>query len=275
MIISVLSGKGGTGKTTIATNLAVLMSNSRYVDCDVEEPNGFIFLKPQVKKQIDVEVMIPEINMDKCSGCGKCTQFCYFNALALVKNTPVVFPELCHGCEGCAIICPEQAVDKGNKIVGKVEVGYRDGMECIRGVLNVGEPAGVPILREIYKLIKDDKVSMVDCPPGSSCSVINSITDSDFALLVTEPTVFGLHDLKIAAQLVKQLKIPAGIIINRSGEKDNMIEEYCKDEDIPLLGKIPFDRSAAEVYSRGELLVDSEKFRGYFQDILDNVKGVI
>ncbi len=273
MIISVLSGKGGTGKTTIATNLAVMTDNSRYVDCDVEEPNGFIFLRPRIDTQVNVRVMIPKIDTGRCTGCGKCARFCYFNALALVKNTPVVFPELCHGCEGCAILCPEQAIERDNKTIGKVEIGYRGQTECIRGVLDVGEPVGVPILREIKKLTGDDRFTVVDCPPGSSCSVINSIEGSDFALLVTEPTVFGLHDLKIALELVRQLNIPAGIVINRSGERDCLIEEYCRNEEVPLLGKIPFDRRAAEIYSRGGLLAEDKEFRSYLQNILENLKG--
>lgn len=275
MRISVLSGKGGTGKTTVAVNMAFLLGNCRYMDCDVEEPNGFIFLKPRIEKRMQVEVMVPRINQKICSTCGKCAQFCYFNAIAHVNSRVVLFPGLCHGCEGCILVCPQGAIQRDKRVIGEIEVGYKGNIECIRGVLNVGEPMGVPIIRKLKEFAEEGRITILDCPPGSSCSVVNSIEDSDFALLVTEPTVFGLHDLEIAVQLVGKLGIPAGVVINRSGEQDRIIEEYCRDQGIPLLGRIPFDRDIARVYSRGELLADKEEFGGYFKEILANLKGVL
>lgn len=275
MIISVLSGKGGTGKTTIAANLAALINNSTYVDCDVEEPNGFIFLKPEIQQTSNVEVMVPEIDRDRCSGCGKCVQFCYFHALGLVKGSVLVFPEICHGCEGCVLVCPEGAIKKNTRLIGKIEKGYRGDIECIRGVLNIGEPVGIPILKELKKMIGKDGVSVLDCPPGASCSVVNSVEGSDFAVLVTEPTNFGLHDLKIAVELLDRMRIPKGVVINRSGEDDSIIEDFCRKQGIPVLGTIPFDRRIAEAYSRGDLLTERAEFRKMFETLLVNLKGVM
>jgi MinD superfamily P-loop ATPase len=275
MLISVLSGKGGTGKTTIAVNLAVLLKNSRYVDCDVEEPNGHIFLNPEYSDARRVEVMIPEIREDKCTGCGECARFCYYNALAVVKKKVILFPEICHGCGGCLFACPHDAIAESKKDIGRIETGYREKLECVRGVLEIGEPVGVPIIREMKSGLEEDKLTILDCPPGSSCTVVNSIQDSNFALLVTEPTNFGLHDLKIAARLTDKLGIPGGVVINRSGEDDAIIEEYCNSAGIPVLGKIPFERAIAEIYSRGCLLVDDKRYRKYFEDIAQKLEGVL
>jgi MinD superfamily P-loop ATPase len=275
MLISVLSGKGGTGKTTIAVNLAVLLGNSSYVDCDVEEPNGHIFLKPHFSQRKRVDTMIPAISEDKCTGCGKCADFCYFNALAVVKKKVILFPEICHGCGGCILACPHHAVTESKKYIGRIETGRRGNVQCVRGVLEIGQPVGVPIIREMKNGINGSSLTILDCPPGSSCAVVNSIQGTDYALLVTEPTNFGLHDLKIAVQLISKLGIPGGVVINRSGEDDVLIEEYCSMEGIPLLGKIPFEREIAEIYSRGDLLVDYPKYRKYFKEIAQKLGGVI
>lgn len=275
MIISVLSGKGGTGKTTIAVNLAVLLRNSRYVDCDVEEPNGYIFLQPKVSKTKRVEVMIPQIQQERCTGCGECARFCYFNALAVVKQKVLLFSEICHGCGGCILACPHGAITESKKDIGRIETGIGKNIECLRGVLEVGQPVGVPIIREMKASIDDDRLTLLDCPPGSSCTVVNSIKDSDYALLVTEPTNFGLHDLKIAVQLIKSMGIPGGVVINRSGTDDWLIEEYCESEGMPVLGRIPFERKIAEVYSGGSLLVDHPDYRKHFEDIAQKLEGVL
>jgi MinD superfamily P-loop ATPase len=275
MQISVLSGKGGTGKTTIAVNLAVLLKDSCYIDCDVEEPNGHIFLNPEYSKSERVEVMVPAIDKEKCSGCGECVRFCYFNALALANKKVLLFPEICHSCGGCIHVCPENAVTEGKKDIGRIDKGWGEGIECVRGVLEIGEPVGVPIIKEIKSGLDETKVNILDCPQGSSCTVVNSIQGCDYALLVTEPTNFGVHDLKIAVQLIEKLGIPGGVVINRSGEGDVIIDEYCSEAGIPVLGRIPFDRGIAEAYSRGSLLAEDARYRKYFDDIAHRLEEVL
>ncbi len=275
MLISVLSGKGGTGKTTVAVNLAVLLKNACYVDCDVEEPNGHIFLDPVYSKSERVEVMVPAIVKEKCSGCGKCVRFCYFNALALVKGKVLLFPEVCHGCGGCIHVCPQNAVADDKKDIGRIDTGVGGGLECIRGVLEIGEPVGVPIIKKMKAGLRKDRTNILDCPPGSSCTVVGAIMGSSYAVLVTEPTNFGLHDLEIAVRLVKKLGIPAGVVINRSGEGDERIEEYCNTEGIPVLGRVPFARGIAEVYSEGGLLAEDARYSKYFEEIAHRLEEVL
>ncbi|MGB9780269.1 P-loop NTPase [Caldanaerobacter sp.] len=275
--ISVLSGKGGTGKTTVAVNLARTLKEVYYVDCDVEEPNGHLFLKPQIEIQKDVNVLIPEIDYGKCTLCGECVKACRFGALTKLLKKILVFDHLCHSCGACYEICPYDAIREVPKKVGEIREGNSQGIGFIDGKLNYGEATGVPILREINKRIEElDKPVIVDSPPGTSCPVIHSIENSDFCLLVTEPTPYGLHDLDLAVKLVKDMKLPMGIVINKAGEKDELIEEYAAGEGIKVLAKIPFKRELAESYSKGKLLVEvDEEIKGIFERLAKDILELI
>lgn len=273
MKISILSGKGGTGKTTVSTNLAKILKYM-YVDCDVEEPNGFIFLKPQIIECSNIEIAVPFIDHNKCILCGKCTKVCQFNAMFNTGKEIIIFEKLCHSCGACALICPESAISERNRTVGKIEIGKANEVDCIRGILNIGEPMAGPIISKIKKLI-GNKNTLIDCAPGSSCSVVKAIKDTDYAILVTEPTEFGLHDLKIAVNLAKKMKIPFGVIINRADENVNIITGFCKENNINIVGQISFDKKIASLYSEGKLLIENEKYKSIFNKIAQNLKEVI
>ncbi|SHI67036.1 MinD superfamily P-loop ATPase, contains an inserted ferredoxin domain [Geosporobacter subterraneus DSM 17957] len=272
MHIAVLSGKGGTGKTTVSTNLSKIMGY-RYVDCDVEEPNGFIFLKPEIKKVEEVAIPIPEIDQEKCSLCKACVNACHFNALAYTKQSIMLFEQMCHGCGACMIICPTKAIHEKRRTIGKILMGYHKEIECFSGILNLGEPMAGPIISKLRQYI-DNKSTIIDCAPGSSCNVVKAVIDCDYGILVTEPTVFGLHDLKIAVNLVKQMGIPHGVIINCHDPEEELVEAYCMEEHIPILGKIPFDRNIASLHSEGKLLVEDAVYRAIFQAIASKVEEV-
>lgn len=274
--IAVLSGKGGTGKTTVSSNLAKIQK-SIYVDCDIEEPNGYLFLKPEIDKVKDVNVMIPSIDYDKCTLCGECTRACRFGALMRLTKKILVFDHLCHSCGACYEICPYNAIKEIPKKIGIVRIGRSDDIDFIDGKLNIGEASGVPIIKEIKNLIKDtDKNVIIDSPPGTSCSVIHSIEGSDYCLLVTEPTPYGLHDLKLAVELVKEMNLPFVVIINKSGEEDSIIENYCKEESINVLAKIPFKKEYAELYSKGNLLIkEDDEIRHTFENLSQKLMELI
>lgn len=273
MQISILSGKGGTGKTTVAVNLAAV-TGWRYVDCDVEEPNGFIFLKPEITAQKEVTVPVPHFLKEKCKLCRKCVEICQFHALGMAKVQVLIFEKLCHGCGACMMICPEGAISEKPRCIGKIEMGTSKNIECIQGVLNIGEPMSGPVIRDIKKMTTEGN-SLIDCSPGSSCSVVKAIEGSDYALLVTEATEFGLHDLKIAVGLVRKMSIPFGIILNRADKYHGLIADYCQRENIRLLGVIPFDKKAAMMYSEGQLLIKDKYYRQLFEEIAQNLKGVV
>lgn len=258
MILSVLSGKGGTGKTTVAVNLAISLAakgeRALIVDADVEEPNVGLYLKPEIKETISVSVPVPEIDSSLCKLCGECAKFCQFNALAVVTGRVLIFPELCHGCGGCLLVCPVQAIREVFREMGTVEKGQAGFLEVWQGRLNTGEPFAVPVTRMLKKELSgltDKDVIIIDAPPGASCPVIEAVRQSDFAILVTEPTPFGRHDLNVALELVRQLEIPCGVIINRSGESDTLIEDFCQEEGVPVLMKIPFSTQLASLGARG------------------------
>lgn len=273
MKLSILSGKGGTGKTTVSTNLAKILGYM-YVDCDVEEPNGFIFLKPKIAESKNVEVLVPSIDYDRCTLCGKCAKTCEFNALANTGKEIMIFEKLCHSCGACTLVCPEDAIEEKNRTIGKIDIGSAENIDCKRGILNVGEPMGVSIIDRL-KSMTNNRDTIIDCSPGSSCNVVKAIKDTDYAILVTEPTPFGLHDLKIAVELVKKMKIPFGIIVNRADEDSNIITSFCQNYNITILGQIPFDRRIANMYSKGMLLVDEEEYEEMFWEIAQRLKDVI
>jgi len=257
MIIAVASGKGGTGKTTVAVSLALALPGAQLLDADAEEPNAHLFLGPAIEKTVPVFMMVHDVDLSTCTFCGKCAEFCQFNALAVVKQQVLVFPELCHGCSGCVYVCPEGAIGRRERQIGEVEVGTARGMRFIQGRLKPGEPSAVRIVREEFSQLDRDGFAVVDAAPGTACAVQDTIANSDFCLLVTEPTPFGLHDLQMAASLAQELRIPVGVVINRSGPRDEIIENECSARNLPVLLKIPFDRRIAEAYSRGEPLVDA------------------
>jgi len=278
MIISVASGKGGTGKTTVSTNLALsLGSQVQLLDCDVEQPNAHLFIKPVFDRTQTVTTPVPEVDMNKCTFCGKCGEICKFKAIVVVGETVLPFEELCHSCGGCMAVCPEKAITEKGRELGVVQRGLYNGIEFIHGKLRVGEAMSPPLIRQVLSYADAGRLTIVDAPPGTSCPVIESMKHSDFVLLVTEPTPFGLHDLKLAFGAVKILDIPCGLVINRADIGDERVREYATDEKIPILMEIPFDRRFAEAYSRGDMIVDvmpewKDKFLELFEKIRSWVK---
>ncbi|MBN2401824.1 MAG: ATP-binding protein [Spirochaetes bacterium] len=276
MKIVFASGKGGTGKTTIAVNLAYYLAESgkkvQYLDCDVEEPNGHLFLKPDYDNKTAVKVMVPSVDLDKCNFCGRCSAECRFNAIVTIKDKVLVFQELCHGCALCVRICPEKAISEEQREIGFIEEGSTvNGISFVQGVLNVGEPMAVPVITAVKKNFKEDYIRIIDAPPGTSCPVVKTITDADFVVFVTEPTPFGLHDLKIAMSVAINMSKLFGVVINRDGEYPPL-KEYLDQEDIPVLMSVPEDRDIAEAYSRGELLLISlPGYRDHFKILADNI----
>lgn len=276
MIISIASGKGGTGKTTLAVNLAKSIGKQvQLLDCDVEEPNSHIFLDPVIRDKKTVHLPIPKVDLDRCTFCGKCSEICQFNAIATVKNNVLVFPELCHSCAGCWLICPQQCISQNMREIGYMESGSSDHIEFIHGRLNVGEVMSPPLIREVKKQINTaHELVIIDAPPGSSCPVIEAIKDSDFVILATEPTPFGLNDLKLAVEMVRKLRMPFGVVINRSDVGDDKVTQYCGQEKIPILMEIPNDRKIAEAYSIGKSIIDIyPEYRERFRKMLNEIEG--
>lgn len=280
MIISVASGKGGTGKTTVAVNLALSIDNVQFLDCDVEEPNAHIFLKPKVNKQIKAYIPVPKIDESKCNYCGKCAKICVYNAIAVIpgqsgkKGTVLVFEQLCHGCGACSALCPQGAIKEVNREIGVVEIGDSEGMQFIHGKLNIGEAMSPPLIRQVKDHITPEKTVIIDAPPGTSCPVVGSVKGSDFCILVTEPTPFGLNDLILAVEVLKKLKIVFGVVINRADLGNDKTERYCQKENIPVLMRIPFKKEIAMAYSKGEVIVKvfpeyKKDFQGFFNKIKD------
>lgn len=275
MIISIASGKGGTGKTTIATNLAVALAPGvKLLDCDVEEPNDHIFIQPRITYTEEVGLKVPQVDMSKCTLCGRCQEICQFKAIVVVGKSVLTFPELCHSCGGCLEVCPEDAITEIDRAMGVFERGTRDGLQFAYGHIYVGQVMAVPLIERVRAEGESDTRTIIDAPPGTSCPVISSVKGTDFVILVTEPTPFGLNDLKLAVGMVKILGIPHGIVINRSDLGDDKVREYANQEGIPILMEIPFSRHIAEAYSRGKLLVEEvgdwkEKFIQLYERIVD------
>jgi MinD superfamily P-loop ATPase len=278
MIISVASGKGGTGKTLVATSLALSLKNRERVqllDCDVEEPNDHIFLKPVITGSEAVCIPIPEINEKKCTYCGRCAEVCVYHALAVFPQHVLVFPNLCHGCGACSYLCPEKAIADVGREIGVVECGHSDGVEFAHGKLNVGEVMPTPVIRRVKAQANRDGIVIIDVSPGTSCPVVESIKDSNFCLLVTEPTPFGLNDLILAVETVKELEVPFGVVINRAGVGDGKVEEYCLREGIPVLLTIPLDTEIARINSRGITLVEGmPQWKKSFIGLFDRIQEI-
>ena len=277
MIISVASGKGGTGKTTVATNMVTALGdNVQLLDCDVEEPNAHLFLQPDITHCEKVFAMVPQIDADLCSGCGKCAEICRFSALTVVGETVLAFPELCHGCGGCLEVCPEKAVSEGGRELGEVQLGTSGHVAFGQGKMRVGEAMAPPLIHEVRKRASGRGLVVIDAPPGTSCPVIAAMNHTDFVVLVTEPTPFGLHDLKLAVEAIKLLNIPCGLVINRADLGTREVHGYAEAEAIPVLLEIPFDRAIAQAYSRGEMLVNVEPgWREKFKELYGRIETLV
>ena len=288
MNIAVLSGKGGTGKTLLSVNMAATSKSATYIDCDVEEPNGYLFFKPEEIVEKNVSVKIPEVDKELCSGCRKCVDFCKFNALAFIKKAPIVFGDICHSCGGCSLLCPENAITEKDKVIGKIEKGKSQGIDIYTGILNTGEVSGVPIIEKLLdenrKSNKDtikegnteEKLSIIDCPPGSACIVMESIKDADFCVLVAEPTAFGAHNLEMVYELVSLFGKPFGVVLNKCLDGENPSEEFCKEKGIKILGRVPFEKELGEINSNAKIAArESEKYNKLFKNILETVKGEV
>ncbi|MDF7806973.1 ATP-binding protein [Pontiellaceae bacterium B12219] len=255
MKIAIASGKGGTGKTTISCALALAMPGEvTLLDCDVEEPNAHFFIQPVIERMEKTCSLVPEVDADKCTGCGECGRVCQFSAIISLGKKAMVFNELCHSCGACARICPTGAVSETAKKNGMLTIGRKGRIRFVSGRLDVGQAMSPPVIRETLKYAAKDGLTIVDCPPGTSCPYVTAVKGCDAALLVTEPTPFGLHDLKLAVATIRELDIPFGVAVNRTNGEKNLISEYCETEGIPLLLQIPEDRRVAEAYSRGQVL---------------------
>ncbi|MFC1925529.1 ATP-binding protein [Chloroflexota bacterium] len=279
MIISIASGKGGTGKTLVATSLARSLKD-RYsvqlLDCDVEEPNDHIFMKPNITHSEAVSIPVPEVDKEKCTYCGKCAEVCVYHAIAVMGKLALTFSELCHGCGACSYLCPEKAITELPHDIGVIETGDAEGVKFGHGKLSIGQAMAPPVIREVKKLVDKDRVVIIDASPGTSCPVVEAIKDSDFCLLVTEPTPFGLNDMVLAVETVREIGIPCGVVLNRAGVGDGKTQEYCAEENIPILMTIPLDTNIANLYSRGILLVEGmPEYKKGFIELYQKIKEVI
>lgn len=273
--IAIASGKGGTGKTTVAVHLAAWLAAQgrvvQYLDCDVEEPNGHLFLKPVIATTETASIPVPVVDAATCIACGKCARVCEFNAIAMLKK-PLVFPELCHGCGACALACPVGAIREIPRPIGTVESGHAGGIGFAQGRLNIGEPMSPPLIRAVKAKRNPDAIALLDAPPGTSCPVVTTVRGADFVLLVTESTPFGLHDLALAVDTLRPMDLALGVVVNRA-DGDSRVQDYCRDQHIPLLAELPDDRRVAETYARGELLFDRlPEWRGFFAALWNQIE---
>jgi MinD superfamily P-loop ATPase len=277
MIISIASGKGGTGKTTIAVNLALSLpqGTAQLIDCDVEEPNSHLFLSPTITQVTSVGIPVPRINESKCTYCGKCAQVCEYHAIAVILKNVLVFDELCHGCGACSYLCPEKAIFEVEREIGIVQEGNANGINFINGVLNIGEPMASPLIRRVKQKVQKERIVILDAPPGTACPVIESVKGSDFCLLVTEPTPFGLNDLELAVGMLEKLGIPKGVVVNKADIGDRGVWDYCQSKNIPILMEIPMDRKIAESYSKGvPMVAENPSYIPQFLNLIEKVENL-
>lgn len=275
MKIAVLSGKGGTGKTLVSVNLAAIGKTSTYIDCDVEEPNGHLFFKPEDVQEEEISVRIPKVDYELCNGCRKCVDFCKFNALAYIKEKLIVFEEICHSCGGCIILCPEKALTEREKVIGKIQKGTSNQVIVYTGILNTGEASGIPIIKKLLDENKSElnKLTFIDCPPGSACIVMESIKDADYCILVAEPTVFGVHNLGMVYELVKLFNKPFGVVLNKCLEEENLAEKFCLEKDIKVLSRLPFDYELGMLNSNAKIVArENKKYNDLFSSLLETIK---
>lgn len=276
MIVSIASGKGGTGKTTVATNLALSLGNVQLLDCDVEEPDAHIFLNPRIEQEIPAIIPVPRVDKSKCTHCGKCGEACEFHAIVVVKDTVLNFDELCHGCGACAYVCPEDAITEVERQIGTIRIGSAGEIAFVEGVLNIGEPMASPLIRKEKTFVRNPGTVVLDAPPGTSCPVIETVRGTDFCLLVTEPTPFGLNDLELAAGMAEKLGVPMGVLINRADVGDRGVWDFCREKRIPVLMEIPLNQRIAELYSRGIPLVrEMEEYRSAFRELFGKIRTLV
>ncbi len=289
MRIAVASGKGGTGKTTVAISLALAWKERSVsggdpspppllMDCDVEAPDTHLFLRPEIDRTVPVSVAVPAIDTDRCNLCGQCVEVCAFHALANLGGVVCLFPELCHGCGSCGLICPESAIMETPRQVGSLELGQGSGVRFAHGLLNVGEAMPVPVIRELDAQVRPDagQIAIVDAPPGTSCPMVESVRGSDYVILVTEPTPFGLHDLELAVEVLEALGLPGGVVVNRDGLAYEPLDAFCRARHLPILLRIPFDRAIAEGIARGETLLDVRpEYAARFREIITSIQATV
>lgn len=273
MKIAVLSGKGGTGKTLVSVNMAAAVKKSTYIDCDVEEPNGHLFFKPEKIQAEEILVKIPLVDEKLCKGCRKCVEFCKYNALAHINKQLIIFDEVCHSCGGCISFCPEKALTAREKFIGEVQKGVSEDVTVITGILNTGIASGIPIIKRLLSYTKEvEGFTFIDCPPGSACIVMESIKNADYCILVAEPTLFGAHNLAMVYKLVKLFNKPHGVVLNKCLEGSNPSEEFCLENGIKILDKIPFDNNLGKLNSNALIAVrEAKKYRDLFARLLQTV----
>lgn len=274
MKIAVLSGKGGTGKTLVSVNLAAVAGHSTYIDCDVEEPNGHLFFKPDIAREELISVKIPQVDEKQCIGCRSCVRFCNYNALAYVNKKLIIFDDVCHSCGGCVLVCPKSALSERDKPIGKIKIGVSGDVNVYTGVMNTGEATGIPIINRLLEegSAEEHRLTFIDCPPGSACIVMESIKDADYCVLVAEPTLFGAHNLNMVYELVKLFDKPTGVVLNKCLNEDNPVEQFCLDKSLEILGRIPFDHELASLNSNAEIVVNKkEKYRELFIGLLETI----
>jgi len=271
--IAIAPGKGGTGKTTVVANLAAARAEGvALLDCDVEEPNIHLFIDARWDDEVGATVPVPHFDIGKCDFCGECRRACRFNAIAVLPGGPLLFPELCHSCGGCTLACPKGAISEEHRAVGSIRTGTWRNIHVVEGRLNVGEAKSPPLIEAVRQASPATGLVIIDAPPGTSCPVVAAIRGVDCVVLVTEPTPFGLHDLRLAVQMTRRLKLPFGVVVNRAGIGDDGVHTYCREEGVPILAEIPDDRRIAEAYSRGSLIVEAlPEYHGLFQQLADNV----